>query len=93
MIESRKLSEVRFICQGYPFTAAELTETAIMASGGNITSGYFELMDMQISEFFFVTEAWLRVAKRKAEAEKKAAGGRGGSKSLGSMEQVNWVDE
>ena len=63
-----------------------------MASGGNVTAGYFELMSQQISEFIMITEAWFAVAKMKADSRSKSASG-SGAQSLGSLEGMEWEDQ
>ena len=97
MLESRASSQaswdrqpIRFVVSRRVFAASDLIETAIIAAGGNITEGYFRLLELPISEFIMTTEAWLKIAQAKANAEKSATGNSSKSIVGGDMD---WIPE
>jgi hypothetical protein len=63
---------LRLAVQGRSFTPVELYEVAAMCAGGKANDGYFRLLELQISEFFFHVEVISRVMERSRPKQEKA---------------------
>lgn len=72
-------STVRLAVQGRSFFPIELYEIAAMCAGGKATEGYFKMLDLQISEFFFHAEVISRVNERSQPKKENGEGFYGGS--------------
>jgi len=78
LVEWRE-STVRLAVQGRSFSPVELYEIAANCAGGKATEGYFRMLDLQISEFFFHAEIIIRVNERSRPKKENGEGFYGGS--------------
>lgn len=65
--EWNKSSKVCFQVADRSFFAEDLCEMAMIASGNEISAGYFKLIELPISMFFFTVETWERLAMKRAK--------------------------
>jgi len=57
---------------GRQFHTDQLFELALRAVGGHITSAYFQLIDLPISEFLFHCEQWASLQRKEtADSDRK----------------------
>lgn len=59
--------------QNRSFTPTELFELAAMCSGGKATAGYFQMLELQVSEFLFHVEIINKVNERAQPKEDKSS--------------------